>query len=79
MSKQGQAHISGKHDQKVEPNPRGVNPGAVSYLGAKLGNHVMDEGHVSSDGGATPWDAGRGYRAPGIGSKAHKSGSQGSY
>jgi hypothetical protein len=77
--KQGRADSSGPRDQKVEPTSRGVNPGAVSYLGAKLGNHVMDDGVVGNSGGATPWDAGRGYRAPGIGSKSHKNGSQGSY
>jgi len=75
--KQGQADSSRPGSQKIEPISKGVNPGAVSYLGEKLGNHTTDDGTVS--GGATPWDAGRGYRAPGIGSKAHKGGSQGSY
>lgn len=77
MTQQGRATRSGPGSQKVEPSPQGVNPGAVSYLGEKLGNHTT-EGDTTS-GGITPWDAGRGYRAPGIGSKAHKSGSQGSY
>lgn len=75
--KQGQASSSGSGSQKIEPRSQAVNPGAVSYLGNKLGNHVTDGGTVS--GGETPWDAGRGYRAPGIGSKTHKGGSQGSY
>ena len=76
--KQGRADRSGPGSQKVEPTPQGVNPGAVSYLGNKLGNHTM-EGDASPDGGATPCDAGRGYRAPGIGSKTHRGGSQGNY
>lgn len=77
--KQGRADISGPRDQKVEPNPKAVNPGAVSYLGNKLGNHATEGDGIGRDGGATPWDAGRGYRAPGIGAKTHKGGSQGSY
>jgi hypothetical protein len=31
----------------------GVNPGAVSYLGNKLGNHSMDKGDMTLR--ATPW------------------------
>jgi len=38
--KQGRPSISGPHDRKVEPTPKTVNPGAVSYLGEKLGNHT---------------------------------------
>ena len=76
--KQGRASISGPHDQKVEPNPKAVNPGAVSYLGNKLGNHTTDEGDFTFNG--TPWDAGRGYRAPGIRNiTSRKGGSQGKY
>jgi len=75
--KQGKASISGPHDRKVEPSPKAVNPGAVSYLGNKLGNHAMDTGDMTLK--TTPWDAGRGYMAPPIGSKRHKGGSQGSY
>lgn len=75
--KQGRASISGPHDHKVEPNAKAVNPGAVSYLGEKLGNHSTDRGDFTLRG--TPWDAGRGYMAPAIGSKRHKSGSQGEH
>lgn len=75
--KQGKASISGPADRKVEPNSRFVNPGAVSYLGEKLGNHATDGGDFPLR--STPWDAGRGYSAPAIGNKRHKSGSQGSY
>lgn len=75
--KQGRASISGPHDQKIEPKPTAVNPGAVSYLGEHLGNHATDKGDF--DLKKTPWDAGRGFSAPSIGSKKHKSGSQGSY
>jgi hypothetical protein len=77
MTKQGRPSISGRYDGKVEPNPRFVNPGAVSYLGEKLGNHATDHGDFPIN--ATPWSDGRGYRAPGIGQKRHKSGSQGEY
>ena len=34
---------------------RGVNPGAVSYLGNKIGNHAQD-GRTRADGGGTPWN-----------------------
>jgi len=77
MTKQGRADMKGQYAHKVEPTPRGVNPGAVSYLGNHLGNHTTDDGDFTLR--STPWDAGRGYRAPGIGSKTHKNGSQGSY
>ena len=75
--KQGKASVSGPADQKVEPNPQRVNPGAVSYLGNHLGNHTTDSGDFALN--KTPWDAGRGYMAPGIGTKRHKSGSQGEH
>lgn len=75
--KQGRADRSGSASQKSEPNPKFVNPGAVSYLGEHLGNHSTDGGDFALK--STPWDAGRGYSAPAIGSKRHKSGSQGSY
>jgi hypothetical protein len=75
--KQGRADISGPRDRKVEPSPKGVNPGAVSYLGNKMGNHTTDDGDFTLK--STPWDAGRGYRAPGIGSTTHGKGSQGKY
>lgn len=88
MKQQGRADRSGPTGQKPEPNSKAVNPGAVSYLGNKLGNHVMEDGVVSPDGGATPWSSGRGYNpppyststdgsAPGAGMIVHKSGSQG--
>lgn len=88
--KQGRADRSGPSGQKVEPTSRGVNPGAVSYLGNKLGNHTTDGGEVSRDGGATPWSAGRGYNppphktstdgsAPGAGMVTRRGGSQGKY
>jgi hypothetical protein len=74
--KQGKASISGPYDRKVEPVAKAVNPGAVSYLGSKLGNHSM-EGDMTLR--PTPWDAGRGYMAPSIGKKRYNSGSQGEY
>lgn len=88
--KQGRADRSGPTGQKVEPRSKGVNPGAVSYLGNKLGNHVMEDGIVDRDGGATPWSSGPGYNsppyrtstdgnAPGAGMKTRRGGSQGKY
>lgn len=74
--KQGRASISGSHDHKTEPSPKIVNPGAVSYLGEHLGDH-SERGDFTLK--TTPWDGGRGYMAPGIGTKRHKGGSQGSY
>ena len=90
MKQQGRADRTGPTGQKVEPNSKAVNPGAVSYLGNKLGNHVMEDGVVSPNGGATPWSAGRGYNpppyststdgsAPGAGMVTRRSGSQGKY
>ena len=75
--KQGRADSSGPRDRKVEPTPKAVNPGAVSYLGNKMGNHTTDDGDFALK--STPWDAGRGYRAPGIGATTHGKGSQGKY
>jgi hypothetical protein len=75
--KQGKASISGPYDQKVEPNAKAVNPGAVSYLGNKQGNHTTESGDFTPN--LTPWSDGRGYMAPSIGQKRHKSGSQGEY
>lgn len=75
--KQGKASVSGPYDRKVEPSSKIVNPGAVSYLGEKLGNHTTDTGDFPLK--ATPWSGGRGYMAPSIGQKRHKSGSQGEY
>lgn len=77
MTKQGRADISGLLDRKVQPIAKGVNPGAVSYLGEKLGNHAMDTGDFPLK--STSWSDGRGYMAPSIGQKRHKNGSQGEY
>lgn len=77
MSKQGRADTKGPHDRKVEPSPRAINPGATSYIGTSLGDHVTEKGTIKTN--FTPMDAGRGYRAPGIGATTHKSGSQGKH
>lgn len=77
MTKQGRASISGPADRKVEPTSKAVNPGAVSYLGNKMGNHTTDDGDFTLK--ADPWSAGRGYHAPGIGTTTHGKGSQGKY
>ena len=75
--KQGRASTSGPADRKVEPSSKGINPGAVSYMGNHLGNHTSEEGDFELK--KTPMDAGRGYRAPGIGATTHGKGSQGKY
>lgn len=86
MRKQGRADRSGPSGQKVEPNAKAVNPGAVSYLGNKLGLHTMEDGEVKP--GFAKWSPGQGYNpppfststdgnAPGAGTVVHKSGSQG--
>ena len=75
--KQGKASISGRHDGKVEPSAKGINPGAVSYLGEKLGHHTTENGDFPLQ--STPWSDGRGYMAPSIGQKRHKNGSQGEH
>jgi hypothetical protein len=75
--KQGYADRSGPSGRKIEPRSEGINPGAVSRLGNKVGNHSTDNGKILND--YTPTSEGRGYHAPGIGAKSHKGGSQGSY
>lgn len=77
MKQQGRADTKGPYDRKVEPTAKGVNPGAVSYLGEKLGNHATDVGDMTLR--STPWSDGRGYMAPSIGTKRHKNGSQGEH
>lgn len=52
---------------KREPISRAVSPGAVSQIGAKVGEARA----IKS------LDAGRGYKAPAIRGGSHKSGSQG--
>jgi hypothetical protein len=76
--KQGRASISGPLDRKIEPISRAINPGAVGNLGTSLGNHATD-GNGDMPFKQTPADAGRGYKAPGIGGKRHDRGSQGRY
>jgi len=77
MKQQGRADSKGPNDQKVQPSSKGVNPGAVSYLGEKLGNHTTESGDFPLQ--STPWSDGRGYMAPSIGTKRHKNGSQGEH
>jgi hypothetical protein len=74
--KQGRVTTTG-NDSKVEPSPHAKNPGYVSYLGNKLGNHATDSGDFAPN--FTPETSGRGYKAPGIGASSHKSGSQGKH
>lgn len=76
MTQQGRADRSGPGAQKIEPRSQGINPGGVSQIGTSIGDH-SEKGDTNYRGESV--DAGRGYRAPGIGSKTHKGGSQGSY
>jgi hypothetical protein len=73
--KQGKATTFG-NDSKTEPMSKAINPGAVADIGNMKGNHA-DTGDMPFT--STPMDAGRGYRAPGIGSTTHKGGSQGKH
>lgn len=73
---QGRANSSGPGSQKIEPRSTGINPAGVSQIGTSIGNHT-DEGDTNYRGESI--NEGRGYRAPAIGSKTHKGGSQGSY
>lgn len=77
MAKQGRADSSGRHGWKVEPTSKAINPGGVNNLGLAQGNHATDVGTFKPN--ITPLNAGRGYSAPGIGTKQHKTGSQGRY
>lgn len=72
--KQGRASFTGPADQKQEPISHAVNPGYAGNIGQKFGNHAEDGSFAPR---ITPEDAGRGYRAPGIGTTTHKNGSQG--
>ena len=53
-----------------------TNPGFAGNIGSKFGNHAEDGQFTPK---ITPEDAGRGYRAPGIGSTTHHCGSQGKH
>ena len=74
--RQGRATIVGRLDGKVEPRSTAVSPAAVSQIGTSLGNHAQ-EGDLNPQYPSV--DAGRGYRAPGIGATTHGKGSQGKY
>lgn len=76
MTQQGRADRSGPGGQKIEPRSQAINPGGVSQIGTSIGDHY-EHGDTNYRGEAI--NAGRGYRAPAIGSKTHNKGSQGSY
>lgn len=73
--KQGTGNRTGGQ-QKVEPRNQFVNPGAVSYMGNKLGNHADNRDMTLRP---TPYNAGRGANAPSIGVTTHKNGTQGKH
>lgn len=75
--KQGRASVSGPYDQKVEPRSTAINPGGADNLGQAKGSHATDRGDFTPK--ITPLDAGRGYKAPGIGTTTHHCGSQGKH
>lgn len=62
-------------DQKVEPKPKGINPGWVGQIGLSQGTHVMDHNEVH--GAFEKMHKDRGYKAPKAGTDSHHSGSQG--
>lgn len=72
--RQGRASHSGTGATKVEPNPKGVSPAAVSRIGLKQGDHAMDHGTVRVK--HIPLYEGRGLKAPMVGVTVHKKGSQ---
>jgi hypothetical protein len=74
---------------KVEPRPKAINPGYVSQLGNKVGNHVTDRKRETGYTGEK-MSLGRGYATPvgptnfmvagpGGGRKVYGSGSQSTY
>lgn len=73
--KQGTSHSSNS-GRKSEPSPKAINPGGAGNIGQQFGNHAECGDFTPR---ITPMDAGRGYRAPGIGTTSHKGGSQGKY
>jgi len=64
--------------RKVEPKPTGMNPGWVAQLGEAQGTHTMDDPN-SVFGAFEKMHKDRGYKAPGIDSTCHHSGSQGKH
>lgn len=76
MTQQGRADRFGPAGQKIDPRPQAINPGGVSQIGISIGDH-SEKGDTNYRGESM--NAGRGYRAPSIGSKTHNSGSQGNY
>lgn len=75
--KQGRASSSGPRGQKVEPRSKAINPGGADRIGQPIGNHATDTGDFTPK--PTPLNAGRGFSSPGIGTRRHRGGSQGSY
>ena len=73
---QGRADRSGPADHKIEPISTAINPAAAANLGIAKGDHADGRDLHTT---ITPMDAGRGYRAPGIGTTTHHSGSQGKH
>ena len=64
----------GRH---IDPSANGINPGYVSQLGNKVGNHITDDKNTGYTG--ERMYAGRGFEAPRNKSRSHGSGSQGRY
>jgi len=90
--KQGRADNKGPNDQKVEPNAKARNPGAVAQIGIIQGNHAMDSGGKILDG-TVNMSLGNGYNpaspngprpswdeeGPGSGRIVRNSGTQGKW
>lgn len=83
--KQGKASVSGPADRKVEPQGKYINPGAVSRLGTKMGNHADNKDMTLRP---TPWSSGPTVKGsspryagqgPGAGRTIRPSGSQGKH
>ena len=77
--RQGRASRDRREGRHVDPSANGINPGYVSQLGNKVGNHITGEGDAGTKYTGEKMHAGRGYEAPRNKSQSHTRGSQGRY
>lgn len=71
--KQGKASHSGMGSTKIEPRSHAVPPAYPARLGTMQGNHSDSGTHRVQK---IPMYAGRGLKAPMVGTTIHKKGSQ---
>ena len=76
--KQGRASRDVREARHVEPSANGINPGYVTQLGNKVGNHITDDKNTGYTG--EKMYSGRGFEAPRNKSQSSTNkGSQGRY